>query len=150
MVPRDSWSPMGFLFLPRTGLFPSCILIWSNFPAFFQSSASWCFHVFQIHKFYPTSNSIQTTQWCKHLCYFHDICKISIELEVAWFVQIKQHKDIAHFETAYVVKLHRVARLAPPQEVRDHTCAQCPSLIMWYYHIMWYIAFPWKLFHHDI
>uniref|UniRef100_A0A453N981 PRMT5 arginine-N-methyltransferase domain-containing protein n=1 Tax=Aegilops tauschii subsp. strangulata TaxID=200361 RepID=A0A453N981_AEGTS len=30
---------------------------------------------------------------------------------------IKAHKDIAHFETAYVVKLHRVARLAPPQEV---------------------------------
>ncbi|KAF0925098.1 hypothetical protein E2562_015388 [Oryza meyeriana var. granulata] len=30
---------------------------------------------------------------------------------------IKAHKDIAHFETAYVVKLHRVARLAPTQSV---------------------------------
>uniref|UniRef100_A0A0D9VC33 Protein arginine N-methyltransferase n=1 Tax=Leersia perrieri TaxID=77586 RepID=A0A0D9VC33_9ORYZ len=30
---------------------------------------------------------------------------------------IKAHKDIAHFETAYVVKLHRVARLAPTQKV---------------------------------
>ncbi|KAJ3698660.1 hypothetical protein LUZ61_002365 [Rhynchospora tenuis] len=30
---------------------------------------------------------------------------------------VKTYKDIAHFETAYVVKLHRVARLAPPQPV---------------------------------
>uniref|UniRef100_A0A0D3F0H4 Protein arginine N-methyltransferase n=3 Tax=Oryza TaxID=4527 RepID=A0A0D3F0H4_9ORYZ len=30
---------------------------------------------------------------------------------------IKAHKDIAHFETAYVVKLHRIARLAPTQSV---------------------------------
>uniref|UniRef100_A0A0E0JVC7 Protein arginine N-methyltransferase n=1 Tax=Oryza punctata TaxID=4537 RepID=A0A0E0JVC7_ORYPU len=30
---------------------------------------------------------------------------------------IKAHKDIAHFETAYVVKLHRIARLAPTQLV---------------------------------
>jgi hypothetical protein len=55
------------------------------------------------------------------LCHFNDISEVSIELEVTCFLQIKQHKDIAHFETAYVVKLHRVARLAPPQEVRDHT-----------------------------
>lgn len=32
-------------------------------------------------------------------------------------LQIKSHKDIVHFETAYVVKLHRVARLATPQPV---------------------------------
>ncbi|XP_048436353.1 protein arginine N-methyltransferase 1.5 isoform X3 [Pyrus x bretschneideri] len=30
---------------------------------------------------------------------------------------VKSHKDIAHFETAYVVKLHNIARLAPPQPV---------------------------------
>ncbi|XP_073010160.1 protein arginine N-methyltransferase 5 isoform X1 [Typha latifolia] len=30
---------------------------------------------------------------------------------------VKSHKDLAHFETAYVVKLHRVARLAPCQPV---------------------------------
>ncbi|XP_051129956.1 protein arginine N-methyltransferase 1.5 [Andrographis paniculata] len=30
---------------------------------------------------------------------------------------IKSHKDLVHFETAYVVKLHRVARLAHPQPV---------------------------------
>ncbi|EPS73385.1 hypothetical protein M569_01367, partial [Genlisea aurea] len=30
---------------------------------------------------------------------------------------IKAHKDVAHFETAYVVKLHRVARLAHTQPV---------------------------------
>ncbi|KAJ3696287.1 hypothetical protein LUZ60_001664 [Juncus effusus] len=34
---------------------------------------------------------------------------------------VKIHKDIAHFETAYVVKLHRVARLAPPQPVFTFT-----------------------------
>ncbi|KAM0939069.1 putative methyltransferase [Dioscorea sansibarensis] len=34
---------------------------------------------------------------------------------------VKAHKDLAHFETAYVVKLHRVARLAPPQEVFTFT-----------------------------
>ncbi|EHA8586617.1 putative protein arginine N-methyltransferase [Cocos nucifera] len=28
---------------------------------------------------------------------------------------VKSHRDLAHFETAYVVKLHRVARLAPSQ-----------------------------------
>ncbi|KAM7262837.1 hypothetical protein ACFE04_000520 [Oxalis oulophora] len=30
---------------------------------------------------------------------------------------IKAHKDLAHFETAYVVKLHSVAKLAPTQSV---------------------------------
>ncbi|TVU33485.1 hypothetical protein EJB05_25307 [Eragrostis curvula] len=30
---------------------------------------------------------------------------------------IKAHKDIAHFETSYVVKLHRIAPLSPPQPV---------------------------------
>lgn len=30
---------------------------------------------------------------------------------------VKSHKDLTHFETAYVVKLHRVARLAPSQPV---------------------------------
>ncbi|KAF3325605.1 protein arginine N-methyltransferase 5 [Carex littledalei] len=34
---------------------------------------------------------------------------------------VKTYKDIAHFETAYVVKLHRVARLAPPQPVFTFT-----------------------------
>ncbi|AQK68355.1 Protein arginine N-methyltransferase 1.5 [Zea mays] len=38
---------------------------------------------------------------------------------------IKAHKDIAHFETAYVVKLHRIATLAPPQQVRDLICCVC-------------------------
>ncbi|XP_010927141.1 protein arginine N-methyltransferase 5 [Elaeis guineensis] len=28
---------------------------------------------------------------------------------------VKSHRDLAHYETAYVVKLHRVARLAPSQ-----------------------------------
>lgn len=32
--------------------------------------------------------------------------------------QVKTHNDLSHFETAYVVKLHRVARLAPAQAVR--------------------------------
>ncbi|KAG8391553.1 hypothetical protein BUALT_Bualt01G0199600 [Buddleja alternifolia] len=31
--------------------------------------------------------------------------------------EIKSHKDLVHFETAYVVKLHRVARLAHTQSV---------------------------------
>ncbi|KAL8504359.1 hypothetical protein ACS0TY_022908 [Phlomoides rotata] len=34
---------------------------------------------------------------------------------------IKSHKDLVHFETAYVVKLHRVARLAPTQPVFTFT-----------------------------
>ncbi|KAL6011743.1 Protein arginine N-methyltransferase 5 [Asimina triloba] len=33
------------------------------------------------------------------------------------YVLVKSHKDIVHFETAYVVKLHSVAKLAPPQPV---------------------------------
>lgn len=32
--------------------------------------------------------------------------------------QVKAHKDISHFETAYVVKIHNAARLAPCQSVR--------------------------------
>lgn len=34
---------------------------------------------------------------------------------------VKAHKDVAHFETAYVVKLHNVARLSPPQPVFTFT-----------------------------
>ncbi|KAL6215209.1 hypothetical protein ACLB2K_014640 [Fragaria x ananassa] len=34
---------------------------------------------------------------------------------------VKAHKDVAHFETAYVVKLHNIARLAPPQPVFTFT-----------------------------
>jgi len=30
---------------------------------------------------------------------------------------VKSYNDLAHFETVYVVKLHNVSRLAPPQEV---------------------------------
>ncbi|KAL0687219.1 hypothetical protein Bca4012_086896 [Brassica carinata] len=36
---------------------------------------------------------------------------------------VKAHKDLAHFETAYVVKLHSVAKLAPSQSV----CLSLPS-----------------------
>lgn len=32
--------------------------------------------------------------------------------------QVKAHKDLVHFETAYVVKIHNAARLAPCQPVR--------------------------------
>ncbi|GMY17782.1 protein arginine N-methyltransferase 1.5 isoform X1 [Fagus crenata] len=34
---------------------------------------------------------------------------------------VKLHKDVVHFETAYVVKLHNVARLAPTQPVFTFT-----------------------------
>ncbi|POO03787.1 Protein arginine N-methyltransferase PRMT [Trema orientale] len=34
---------------------------------------------------------------------------------------VKSHKDVTHFETAYVVKLHSVARLASPQPVFTFT-----------------------------
>lgn len=43
---------------------------------------------------------------------------MSFNADTDLFVQVKSHKDLAHFETAYVVKLHRVARLAPSQPVR--------------------------------
>ncbi|XP_039117798.1 protein arginine N-methyltransferase 5 [Dioscorea cayenensis subsp. rotundata] len=42
---------------------------------------------------------------------------------------VKAHKDLAHFETAYVVKLHRVARLAPPLEVFTFTHPNCSASI---------------------
>ena len=32
-------------------------------------------------------------------------------------LEVKLHKDLVHFETAYVVKLHNVARLAPCKPV---------------------------------
>ncbi|KAG8642367.1 hypothetical protein MANES_12G085100v8 [Manihot esculenta] len=34
---------------------------------------------------------------------------------------VKSHKDLVHFETAYVVKLHNIARLAPSQPVFTFT-----------------------------
>ncbi|CAI0395175.1 unnamed protein product [Linum tenue] len=34
---------------------------------------------------------------------------------------VKSHRDLVHFETAYVVKLHNIARLAPPQSVFEFT-----------------------------
>lgn len=34
---------------------------------------------------------------------------------------VKSHKDLAHFETAYVVKLHNIARLTPSQPVFTFT-----------------------------
>ena len=43
---------------------------------------------------------------------------INLALDLTWlWFQVKAHKDIAHFETAYVVKMHNVARLAPTQPV---------------------------------
>ncbi|KAK3152116.1 hypothetical protein QOZ80_2BG0154630 [Eleusine coracana subsp. coracana] len=40
---------------------------------------------------------------------------------------IKAHKDIAHFETSYVVKLHRIATLSPPQPVFTFTHPNCTA-----------------------
>lgn len=34
---------------------------------------------------------------------------------------VKAYNDLEHFETAYVVKLHSVATLSPPQKVRKAT-----------------------------
>ena len=36
---------------------------------------------------------------------------------ILWFSQVKSHKDIVHFETAYVVKLHSIAKLALSKSV---------------------------------
>jgi protein arginine N-methyltransferase 5 len=36
-------------------------------------------------------------------------------------VQVKSHKDLVHFETAYVVKMHNIARLTPSQPVSHFT-----------------------------
>ncbi|KAL0726587.1 hypothetical protein Bca4012_022680 [Brassica carinata] len=43
----------------------------------------------------------------------------SLDFYTNW--QVKAHKDLAHFETAYVVKLHSVANLAPSQSVFTFT-----------------------------
>ncbi|GAB4854081.1 Protein arginine N-methyltransferase 5 [Ancistrocladus abbreviatus] len=40
---------------------------------------------------------------------------------VKLYNDVKSHKDLVHFETAYVVKLHKVARLAPCQPVFTFT-----------------------------
>ncbi|KAK7852411.1 protein arginine n-methyltransferase 1.5 [Quercus suber] len=41
---------------------------------------------------------------------------------------VKLHKDVVHFETAYVVKLHNVARLAPTQPVFTFTHPNQPTM----------------------
>ncbi|KAL2637605.1 hypothetical protein AAZX31_06G072300 [Glycine max] len=40
---------------------------------------------------------------------------------------VKAHKDLVHFETAYVVKMHNVARLAPTQPVFTFTHPKHPD-----------------------
>jgi type II protein arginine methyltransferase len=50
-------------------------------------------------------------------------------LNMISFLQIKAHKDIAHFETSYVVKLHHIATLSPPQPVR-------PELLFYVLHCL--------------
>ena len=68
--------------------------------------------------------------------------RISSKL-VLVLLQVKLHKDVVHFETAYVVKLHNVARLAPTQPVsfsfRWHTTSNvqilyslCLSANIWF------------------
>lgn len=42
---------------------------------------------------------------------------ISFSSKCALALQVKSHKDVVHFETAYVVKVHSVARLAPCEPV---------------------------------
>lgn len=70
-----------------------------------------------------------------------------MEFEVNWFIQIKAHKDIAHFETAYVVKLHRIARLAPTQSVSDHSfCCIYPSSIVYPITFCDMLSFPKNYF----
>lgn len=49
--------------------------------------------------------------------------KIFLSNMVLTTFQVKAHKDMAHFETAYVVKLHNVARLAPTQPVSGSSCS---------------------------
>jgi hypothetical protein len=72
-------------------------------------------------------------------------------LNMISFLQIKAHKDIAHFETSYVVKLHHIATLSPPQPVRPELlfyvlhCLSLSDLVtfltMWYFRnlfALWY------------
>ncbi|KAH9798414.1 protein arginine N-methyltransferase 1.5 [Citrus sinensis] len=46
---------------------------------------------------------------------------ISFSSKCALALQVKSHKDVVHFETAYVVKVHSVARLAPCEPVFTFT-----------------------------
>ncbi|KAE9460299.1 hypothetical protein C3L33_07791, partial [Rhododendron williamsianum] len=60
--------------------------------------------------------------WCAHCSYTSFIqpvtaSKLYNDVNLLTFCIVKSHKDLVHFETAYVVKLHRVARLAPSQPV---------------------------------
>lgn len=85
----------------------------------------------QIHKFYPTSNSIKTTQWCKCLCDSIDTCRVSIQLKVNWFCRLK-HTKILH-----ILKLRMLSSYTELQDLHLHKrlettlSAQCAlSLIM--------------------
>ncbi|KAH9759953.1 protein arginine N-methyltransferase 1.5 [Citrus sinensis] len=46
---------------------------------------------------------------------------ISFSSKCVLALQVKSHKDVVHFETAYVVKVHSVARLAPCEPVFTFT-----------------------------
>jgi len=77
----------------------------------------------QIYQFYPTNYSFKVIQRCILLTIQNTVLSLffwsdSGVTDIWLLLQVKSHKDLAHFETAYVVKLHRVARLAPSQPVR--------------------------------
>lgn len=52
---------------------------------------------------------------CAEICY-HNVFP-ALNSVALIMLQVKSHKDLVHFETAYVVKLHSVARLTPTQPV---------------------------------
>lgn len=77
---------------------------------------------------------------------YHSLCgcffsKVNVAL------QVKSHKDLVHFETAYVVKLHSVARLAPTQPVSSlYPNGMCDfmirnHLLFLFVTVVWFVSF---------
>lgn len=98
----------------------------------------------QLYEFHPTSYNIKTVQRCKSFDFLYCNWSTSLILSMSkalilFILQIKSHKDLVHFETAYVVKLHRVARLAPSQPVSfSFGGHHCKFLRCFWFVALWY------------
>ena len=113
MEPKGFWSQMAFQYHPRMCT-PSLSLI-----SIRKLCSNSCYPSFRLEGHYICSSVSLTLQWRKSwflLCTLsHKNFWFSLVSYSNW--QVKAHKDLAHFETAYVVKLHSVAKLAPSQSV---------------------------------
>lgn len=85
----------------------------------------------QVHEFPPTVDCFELIYQSISLVFPLSNLAYKLSSSSYWLVvvfQIKDRKNIVHPETAFVVKLHNVARLAPSQQVIQFAMLAFPSI----------------------